>query len=250
MPGVKAYWRSLAMAAGAALIGTLVLGAYAVHRLGGPRYTAHRLYTISAWPAYTQRESQLDVLPKPTASSVVLLGDSHVAYGQWDELLPGCRVSNRGVPGEGIDGVASNFERLVPSPPLALVLQVGTNDLLFHDPQEALRRYEALLQGALGKYHDRLYVCTLPGVSNEVRWTGIEADDVAQLNAGLLALATRLGVQVLDLGAALGSVEGRLPSSLSDDGVHLRGSGYLAWAKLLAEHLPCGTTFDPSARAN
>ena len=221
----------------------LLLGAWAIDKLGGWRYLGHRLHTHDAWPAYTQRESQLALLPIDSGA-VVLLGDSHVANGQWDEWLPGRQIANRGIPGAAVSHVAAFAKTLDLSQASAVVLQVGTNDLLFHEPPDVRDAYAGLLDqlsqqmGSLS----RVIICTLPGVNDEVRWTGIDAGDVAALNRDIVEEAFTSGIRPILLSRALGTTDGVLPPHLTDDGVHLRGEGYHLWASALAEALPDGTT--------
>ena len=208
-------------------------GFYGVDRLGGWRYLAHRLHTIEAWPTYTQRVSQLELFAIPRAG-IVLLGDSHIAYGEWHEWLAQHRIYNRGVPAEGSERLlsADYFQHLVEANADTFLLQVGTNDLLFDsDLPDA---YTKLVTKITSDSAHVLLLCTLPGVNNEVRWTGIDEADVAQANARIRALSSEYrNVVLLDVAAALGTVEGKLPASLTDDGVHLRGEGYSIWSKLI-----------------
>ena len=214
---------------------------WAVHKLGGPRYLAHRLHTLDAWPTYTQRVSQLKLLPA-AGSGLLFLGDSHVAYGEWGEWLPGHRTYNRGVPAEATARLyrAPYFRKTVGDATDTVVLQVGTNDLLFGN--EPAREYLDLVD-ALGLICETVYVCTLPGVNNEVRWTGIDPSDIVAFNAFLRdRVGGRPNVTVIDLAAALGTRDGILPPHLTDDGVHLRGEGYQIWVKELEAILARGTT--------
>ena len=219
----------------------LAAGFWAVQKLGGPRYLAHRLHTLDAWPTYTQRVSQLELLPA-AGSGLLFLGDSHVAYGEWGEWLPTHRTYNRGVPAEATDRLyrASYFRKTVGHATDTAVLQVGTNDLLFG--REPAREYLELVD-ALGRVCDVTYVCTLPGVNNEVRWTGIGAADVAAFNEFIRSrVSERPEVAVVDLAAALGTRDGILPAHLTDDGVHLRGEGYRIWVRELERAMARGTT--------
>ena len=212
----------------------LVGAAWAVVRLGGWRYTAHRLLTQSAWPTYTQRRSQLDVLPSPAPGDVVLLGDSHVAQGQWCELAPDLSPLNRGTPGEGIAGLRAYAKTLDLGGARAVAIQVGTNDLLFHPPAWVRAHYDSLLAD-LAARDISIIACTLPGVSPDVRWTGIDPADVAEVNDWLRELPERHAITICDLAASLGTAGGILPPSMTDDGVHLRGAGYVRWARALRQ---------------
>ena len=226
----------------------LVFGAYAVKRMGGWRYMAHRLHTIDAWPGITQRQSQLELLPIDYGT-VVLLGDSHLAHGEWHDWLPQEKLLNRGVSAMAVKHVRA-FARTLPLHRAStVVVQAGTNDLLFIDAEQALEGYAAfvdeLLEDASGA---ELVLCTLPGVNNEVRWTGIDPAEVVRYNAGVRAIAAKRGLGVCDLARTLGSLDGVLPAHLTDDGVHLRGEGYQIWVSTLREALPGGTTLAPPAQ--
>lgn len=191
----------------------------------------------------TQRQSQLDLLPIP-GGAVVLLGDSHLAYGAWDEWLPGLTVVNRGVPGAAIVHVSAFAKTLSLDDAAAVVLQVGTNDLLFEDARQTLLAYRTLVRELrVAAPGARLIVCTLPGVNNEVRWTGLAPEDVAEVNDGLRVLAKAEGLGLVDVADAFDATGGVLPEHLTDDGVHLRGEGYQVWVRRMRPLLTGGTTF-------
>ena len=218
------------------LIG-LIVALLAVNRLGGWRYTAHRLHTLDAWPTYTQRASQLELLP-PATEGILLLGDSHVAFGEWHELLSGHEVYNRGVPGEGSKPLLrSEYLRAAFAKTTdTVLLQVGTNDLLFDS--RLSREYAELVYLLKADTSNLLLLCTLPGVNNDVRWTGIDEADVASANEGIRALARRFwNVRLVDLAHVFGTRNGQLPAHLTDDGVHLRGEGYVLWAQAIEQAL-------------
>ena len=208
----------------------LGIGLWSVHKLGGWRYLAHRLHTLEPWPTYTQRASQLELLPA-AESGILFLGDSHVAFGEWQELLPNHQVFNRGVPGEGSQRLLEStyLRKAFAKTSDTILLQVGTNDLLFAD--RLPRAYAELLWMLTADANNYVLVCTLPGVNNEVRWTGIKPRDIIQANQSIRKVAAkRVNIKLVDLAEALGTNHGVLPSSLTDDGVHLRGEGYIKWA--------------------
>lgn len=236
MMGVR-KWLALSLGLNAV---ALVLAIWAVGKLGGWRYLAHRLHTTDAWPTYMQRVSQLELLP-PAGAGLLFLGDSHVAYGAWDEWLPRRAVYNRGVPAEATARLlaSSYLRKTLGAATDTVVLQVGTNDLLFgHRPVEA---YAALVDTLVGE-GIVVYACTLPGVNNRVRWTGIDPGEVVAFNEYLRGLGSRHPrVTVVDLATALETEAGVLPAHLTDDGVHLRGDGYRVWVRALEGGFSRGT---------
>ena len=227
-------YRKLFFLALVLLIGGTCVGLFAIKKLGGWKYTAHRLYTLEAWPTYTQRLSQLEMLPIDSGD-VVLLGDSHIAYGEWQDWFPVSAVANRGIPGEGIEGLRAFAKTQNLSKAKILVVQIGTNDLLFHNVEEVIQYYKGLIY-QLNQLDMPVIYCTLPGVNNEVRWTGIVAQDVESINTFIRSIVGEKA-QVFDLAKILGTQKGVLPKGLTDDGVHLRGAGYRTWASEINRNL-------------
>lgn len=227
-------YRTLFFIALALIVVGMGMGFLAIQKLGGWKYTAHRLHTLEAWPTYTQRLSQLELLPIDSAS-VVFLGDSHAAFGEWHEWLPNITIANKGIPGEGIQGLCAFAKTNDLSEAALIVVQIGTNDLLFHDPDAVKRLYQKMVE-QLSQLNRPVVYCTLPGVNNDVRWTGIDACAVASLNTYILSLRDS-GHHILDLAAALNTASGVLPKGLTDDGVHLRGAGYRAWTAEILHHI-------------
>lgn len=231
-------WLAVSVAFNVIGVGVALWG---VAKLGGWRFTAHRLHTIQSWPGVTQRQSQLELLPIDSGA-VVMLGDSHVSHGEWASWLPTRSLLNRGISSTAVAHVAA-FAKTIPlQNASAIVLQLGTNDLLFLDAARALDGYQDFveeLQARTGV--EAIVLCTVPGVNNDVRWTGIDSDAAAAFNVGLRELARARGWRLCDVARALGSEGGQLPAHLTDDGVHLRGEGYRLWAEALAGDLPRGT---------
>jgi len=226
-------YRTLFFVALAVIVAGVCAGIFAVKKLGGWKYTAHRLHTLEAWPTYTQRLSQLKLLPIDSGD-VVFLGDSHIAFGEWQDWLPNRAVSNRGIPGEGIKGLQAFAKTQPLSKASLIIVQIGTNDLLFHDPEVVIQQYRSLIV-EFEQFNVPVVYCTLPGVNNEVRWTGIDAWDVDLLNSFIRSRDS--GYEVLDLATVLSTTNGVLPKSLTDDGVHLKGEGYRSWSKEINHYL-------------
>ena len=67
--------------------------------------------------------------------TVLLLGDSLIEYGDWDILLPGYRIINRGFAGETAGGLAGRLVNEIQNhdDPDQIVILSGTNDLLMGD---------------------------------------------------------------------------------------------------------------------
>jgi hypothetical protein len=66
-------------------------------------------------------------------SPLVMLGDSHVEFGRWYELL-GCSVANHGISGDTTAGVLARIDDVIALQPKHVVIMVGVNDALRSTP--------------------------------------------------------------------------------------------------------------------
>lgn len=168
---------------------------------------------------------------------VLLLGDSLIEYGDWQEQFPACQGLNFGVAGETVQGLVRRVSRVVDRVPEVdgIVLMTGTNNLAMDD-FFFLAEYEDIVFTLRKRYPLAGLVVTgllpLP-----FPWQAPET--VPRMNILLAALAHRQGAVFCDLAAAFTTSEG-LPSSdfFAEDGVHFSAKGYACWAKVLARCLP------------
>ena len=58
-----------------------------------------------------------------------MLGDSLTHWGEWSELFPGRKISNRGIAGDEIRNIFSRLDSVYQLRPKIIFLMMGTNDL-------------------------------------------------------------------------------------------------------------------------
>ena len=167
--------------------------------------------------------------------TVILTGDSLVA------LLPGRWVSERtvnfGVGAANVGQIRAQLHGLrSPTTARALVLLVGTNDVL-HRPLAAA---EADLRALLADLPATLPVllCTVPPVDPLVH-RDRSPDTIARFNERWSACAAaRPGTRLLRVDTVLADAAGHLPASLHQgDGLHLNAEGNRRLAGLLRDTL-------------
>lgn len=207
-------------------------------------------YGVS-WPADTPggwRVLVADALP-----SLAWLGSST------ENPAPGTsRLRHDGHPGWRLDEIAT----LVAEGPRAdvAVVQGGSNDVIqrwapgrsFHlrydefDPSEravfahdTLARFEALLSAVVAT-GARVVTWTVPPIGPGGALYG--SPSVADLNAGIPAIAERHGALVADMNTAL-APDGRVtPGNLGADGVHPTPNGYVVLASVLTPMITVALT--------
>jgi lysophospholipase L1-like esterase len=213
----------------------------AVWRLGGIRYLFFLLMhnPVPAQYHHTADYYQhaTDLEKAPVTKRVVLMGDSHIEYGRWSELLRGSSFDavNRGIAGDYILGVAARLTPIKLLAPDILVLQVGVNDLFFKSATAAIADYRDLLDTLTAGFTQiPIVVHKILPVNNSVRRTGVSNEDIAAFNAELEQLVKNYPQVVLvDMSTQLTDNEGLLKSDFTRDGIHLSGRAYLIWGQQL-----------------
>lgn len=227
------------------LLNVLLVGAFAfgLRRLGGWAYFWQRLrHTESG--NYANRKHLFAQLPEQ-AGALILLGDSHIEQCEWHEWqLDTTRpVLNRGIVGDGVDGLLARLDAdVLRHRPAQVVVCIGTNDLLFgRRAEDIAARYREIVQRIRqGAPQAGLVLVSVLPVNNTVKKSGLEKAQVLALNEHIRRIAGEWSIPYLDLHAALADGDGNLSEKFTADGVHLNGAGYAVWqhnlAPILSEH--------------
>jgi N-acetylglucosamine-6-sulfatase len=159
--------------------------------------------------------------PVIDASSIVMLGDSITAEGDWSALLPEYPITNMGYSGATTEQLIPVAARLAPSRPGIVFVLTGTNDLRDdHPPEWTAARLDELLD---------LFE---PGTTVIVQTIMPRADrpeEAAAIADAIRTTATARGLRVLDLYTAFDDGNGGLIAAETTDGVHLTAAGYDRW---------------------
>jgi lysophospholipase L1-like esterase len=200
-----------------------------------------RLVPLPRLPAYADRsstaiyQSRLDYFRKSEHhAQLVFVGDSLTEFGEWSELFPGTTTANRGIGGDNTRALAERLDALGDISQSTVMLMIGINDFLAlgATPDEVAVRYEAILRNLGARARHVVVQSTLPVAPPAS--TAVNAD-IAALNAAIRRLCIDK-CSYLDL-ATLRMPDGSLHPDTTIDGVHLNGTGYLAWATALRDHL-------------
>jgi lysophospholipase L1-like esterase len=175
------------------------------------------------------RRTQFEVLG-PARGHLVMLGDSITEGGNWDEWFPDSRVVNRGIGGELSGQVLARLHTAIDRP-RAVFLLIGTNDLAFDIPQQEIAHNVESILATIER--------TAPGTPVVVQSVMPRAlafrDEILALNQRYrdVVAAAPEHARYLDLWPALATPEGALRPELTEDKLHLNGSGYVEWVEAL-----------------
>lgn len=161
---------------------------------------------------------------------IVMLGDSLVEMGIWDELLEGFSVANRGIGGDDSAGVLKRLSEVLGRNPRVICLEIGGNDLEKGIPTERVIENIRAIAGAASQAGSLVILQSVPFVVAGYR-PDIN-DAVKSLNVRMRDLTNGAEIRFVDLNAILAD-GGVLDPRNSFDGQHLNVRGYLLWIAAL-----------------
>lgn len=175
-------------------------------------------------------------MSEQAGSTLLMIGDSLIEWGDWDILLPELEIINRGIAGEHTEELSARLIREIDDirEPDHILLMSGTNNLLMGSPY-----FPAILASMLPRLAGLCpkSVITLNSIM-PMRIKGLAEETVTAINQELRDVAERSGCRFLDMTKAF--TEQCLPITkpcFMNDGVHLSTRGYQVWAGEIKRHL-------------
>lgn len=188
---------------------------------------------VGVWGAADRLRSGDGPVRRPIGGdSIVMLGDSITAGGDWDSLLAGRPVVNQGYPGFTTAELLPIAADVAESSPDTVFVLAGTNDVRDGLPP-------ARTQRDLGAILDMLAAASPPVrvVIQTVLPRAATSTEIVATNEAIVALAAERELEVLDLYREFDDGTGGLRPEETTDGWHLSDRGYQRWAELLEERL-------------
>lgn len=178
-------------------------------------------------------EAMYEALPIER-DDIVMLGDSLIEEGPWDELFPDVAIKNRGIGGQTAAQILQRLDPVLSGQPAMIFLMAGTNDLDAGDDVDAvLGRLQTIITRILSESPDSgLVVNSL--LPREPELSG----KITALNEALQSSCAQCDVGFLDLYTEFADDDGSMPERFSNDGVHLLPAGYAVWQRLMLDYLP------------
>lgn len=205
----------------------LLLGAFALHRLGGIKNIKYRIANRGLSKLYEHRKNHFSQMPGRD-SSIVFLGDSITELCEWSELLNSDNILNRGISGDHCDGVRERLKDVKKLNPSKIFLMIGVNDLAFHPAKKVIEKYQRLIFEIKNKLpHATLYLESVLPVNNIVSPLPMQNEDVDELNEGIKKIAAENKLTYINLHSLLLDSDGNLHAQYTQDGIHLNGKGYM-----------------------
>ena len=186
---------------------------------------------------YYQRVSHFETLPK-TKSDIIFLGNSISDGAEWSELFNDTRIKNRGISGDFTAGVLNRLDEISTCKPKKVFLLIGVNDLARNISTDSI--FKNIMQ--IARYlkqetpSTKLFIQSLLPVNDTFKtFAGhtSKGEQIKSLNDNLkLNAATNLYTYI-DLYSSFVDEGGKMDKKFTNDGLHLKGDGYLLWKHLV-----------------
>ena len=157
--------------------------------------------------------------------SIVFVGDSITAGGDWQNWFPEYRVSVEATPGDATDRLNERLPAIIELQPATLAILIGGNDF------GQSRSVEYVVRSI--EYFLAMVRQDVPGSRTLVQSIlprGREySEDIQDANRHLRQYARNVHAQYLDLWATMATEDGELKPEYTTDRLHLTPEGYEAW---------------------
>lgn len=188
---------------------------------------------------WDQRVSLFDTLPI-YRNDIVFLGNSITDGGEFPELFGNPDIKNRGIRSDVINGVRKRLYQVTSGHPAKIFLLIGINDVSHHLGAEKIAdNYRQLVQEIREQSPEtKLYVQSVMPINNSFgRYKNLIGMEkvIVSLNQKLKEIAAQEGAEYVELTPALADSKGNLRKEFTNDGLHLTGRGYRAWAAAITD---------------
>ena len=186
---------------------------------------------------YHQRATHFRTLPK-TKNDILFLGNSITDGAEWRELFADNQVKNRGISSDISAGVVNRIDEIALRKPAKVFLMIGINDLSRNISTDSVFKNITRIASYLKQESPstKLYVQSNLPVNDVFKKFGGHTSKIEQiktLNANLKQNAATYNYTYINLHSSFCDENGKLSKQLTNDGLHLKGDGYLLWKHLV-----------------
>ena len=190
---------------------------------------------------YYQRASLFEVLPVDS-DDILFVGNSITDGGEWCELFQNPNVKNRGISGDTTQGVYDRLDALLKGTPAQILLLIGINNVPRGESADSIaagirRIVQRIRQESPAT--EVLVQSVLPVTPQYGKFDGHTShwQLVPEINRRVRRLAQEEKVTYIDLFSHFADAEGKMKPEYTNDGLHLKGNGYLLWKEVVQPFL-------------
>lgn len=192
---------------------------------------------------YRKRIEFFRLNPITEKGSIILIGDSMIEGGKWEEYFSNPNVVNRGIVGDNTEGMSNRFDEIVHAKPSILFLSGGVNDISQNvKTKDIIANFRYLIRRIKNQSPTtRVYLQSAFPINNSFarykRLIGKEGK-IVELNKALKKLADQEKIVFINNYPIYLDANGTtLKAEYTNDGLHLKADAYKLWANNLRKYL-------------
>jgi len=216
----------------------LIIAAFFFSFISSYAQTILPTYSQNDFPTYYwQKVSHFETLPK-TKAQTIFIGDSITDGAEWSAIFNDSSIINFGISGDLSAGIINRLPAIAEHQPKKLFIMIGVNDLARNVKVDSLFKNICLIVKYINEKSSstKVFVQSLLPVNNEFKMFTAHTDKtdfIIKLNALLGHVRKDLNYTFINLYPSFCDDQGKLKSDYTNDGLHLKGTGYALWKHLI-----------------
>lgn len=214
------------------------IGLFAVIIVVIGKLYAQPVATDTSFPTYYHQRAGLFQHLPANYQETLFIGNSITDGGEWGELFKDNNIKNRGISGDITTGLLYRLKDITSRKPKQVFIMIGINDLARGIRSSTISENIIKMVKQLKKEtpDTKIFVQSiLPVNGNFGRFNGhtSKGQQIVEVNGILKRLEKDQGYTYVDLYTHFCNASQQLDSRYTNDGLHLKGEGYLLWKTLV-----------------
>ena len=160
-------------------------------------------------------------------------GNSITCGSDFQSFFPEKKIINLGYPGDNIKGMQRRVPMLQASHPQKIFIMAGTNDLFHSSINEFVSNYNTLLSVITDSIPNaKIYLESILPMNQDMKKGAPSDETIRQANTEIEKKAKSRKLEYIDVYSQYAK-NGKLPSDITRDGIHLLPQHYDKWASLV-----------------
>ncbi len=186
---------------------------------------------------HDQRATHFKTMPA-SKGKIIFCGNSITDGGEWQELFNDLNIVNRGISGDISQGVIDRIDEMTAMHPSKFFLLIGINDLARGTSANTIAEniQKIITQFSYKSPETKIYIQSVLPVNaqfNKFNTHVNKTDSIIKLNNSLKRICAQGVATYVDLFSKFIDSHNRMDPSLTNDGLHLTGKGYMLWKTIL-----------------
>lgn len=168
---------------------------------------------------------------------IAFFGNSITRGSDFQQFFPEKNIINLGYSGDNMTGMVRRVSMLQAANPKKIFIMAGTNDIFHLSINEFENRYNRMLDLISDSIPTaQIYLQSILPMNQELKTDAPSNEKIQEANKSIEKIAHSRGLAYIDI-YSLYVENGKLPPSVTKDGIHLYPEYYDRWANKIAPYI-------------